>query len=558
MDSSPAAQDETPDVDGADPRLSDEQVATLGARGARRRTEAGEVLVAEGDRGYDFIVVLSGRVAVVDGLGDDAPVIAVHGPRRFLGDIGLLTGQAALFSAIVREPGEILAVPVDRLLDRCVQDPDLGDLILRAYLQRRTMLMGLGAGLRIIGSRFSPDTRRLRELAIRNRLPHRWIDLEEDPQAEEMLRALGVSEDETPVVIWRGHEVLRNPSNAELAGLLGLRRPGPPGAFCDLVVVGAGPAGLAAAVYGASEGLATVALDAVSTGGQAGRTSRIENYLGFPSGISGTDLAERATVQARKFGARVSVPVVAQSLSQDDGHYVLGLDDDTRIAARTVVIATGVRYRRLDVERLEEFEGTSVYYAATPMEAQLCSGDEVAIVGGGNSAGQAALLLAQYTPAVHLIIRHDDLGQDMSRYLADRLGRVPNIGILRRTEVRELVGDRTLDAIVVEDVETGERRRLDARALFVFIGADPHTEWLRGTLLLDDRGYVVTGLAAADHERTAPLALEASLPGVFAAGDVRRGSTKRMASAVGEGSMAVRLIHEHLAHHHRAIPAAGP
>jgi thioredoxin reductase (NADPH) len=548
--------EETPDVDGAFPRLSDEQIQVLAAPGRRWRTQAGEVLFAQGDPSYDFIIVAGGSVAIVDGVGEDARLIAVHGPGRFLGEIGLLTGQAAQFTAVVRQPGEVIAVPVDRLLDRCTEDPILGDLILKAYLLRRSMLIGLGTGLRIIGSRFSPDSHRLREFAIRNRLPHRWIDLEEDREAEALLRRLGVAPEETPVVVWRGSEVLRNPSNAELARLLGLRGPSPSRAVCDLVVVGAGPAGLAAAVYGASEGLGTIAVDALSTGGQAGRTSRIENYLGFPAGISGSDLAERATVQARKFGARISVPVAAQSIAQHDGHQVLELDDGTQIAARTVLIATGVSYRKLDVPRLEEFEGTSVYYAATRLEAQLCGGGEVAIVGGGNSAGQAALMLAEHTPKAHLIIRHDDLAEDMSRYLADRIERLANIDVLRRTEVRELVGDRMLEAMVVEDLRTGERRRIDAKALFVFIGADPHTEWLRGAVKLDDCGYVLTGPAAGDGATTTPLTLETSRPGVFAAGDVRHGSTKRMASAVGEGSMAVRLVHEHLAHRGRAAPPA--
>jgi thioredoxin reductase (NADPH) len=548
--------EETPDVDGAFARLSDQQIQVLTAHGQRRRTQAGEVLFTQGDPSYDFIIVVAGTVAVVDGVREDAPVIAVHGPGRFLGEIGLLTGQAAQYTAVVRRPGEVVAVPVDKLLDRCAQDPLLGDLILKAYLLRRAILIGLGTGLRIVGSRYSPNTRRLREFAIRNRLPHRWIDLEEDGEAEALLRQLAVSPDETPVVIWRGTEVLRNPSTAQLAELLGLRGPIPRPATCDLVVVGAGPAGLAAAVYGASEGLETIAVDAVSTGGQAATTSRIENYLGFPAGISGTELAERATVQARKFGARISVPGAARSLAEEDGHHVLRLDDATEIVARTVIVATGVRYRRLDVPRLEEFEGTSVYYAATWMEAQQCRGDEVAIVGGGNSAGQAALMLSQHTPTVHLIIRHHDLSRDMSRYLADRIAHVANIEVLRCTEVRELVGERGLEALVVEDARTGERRRLGAKALFVFVGADPHTDWLRGAVLLDDRGYVVTGLAAGDAGRTAPLALETSRAGVFAAGDVRRGSTKRMASAVGEGSMAVRLIHEHLAQHGRAMTTA--
>ena len=506
---------------------------------------AGDVLFEQGHPYDRFYAVLAGKVAVVDRRGpDEQRVIAVHGPRRFLGEIGLLTGQAAQFTALVVEPGEILAVPIGRLAELAVEEPELGDLIVRAYLLRRTMLIGLGTGLTIVGSRSTPDARRLREFALRNRLPHRWIDLEEDGQAEELLRRLGLTPAQTPVVIF-GDQVRRNPSTAELAEMLGLRAQAPPRGVCDLVVVGAGPAGLAAAVYGASEGLDTVMVDAVATGGQAATTSRIENYLGFPAGISGSELAERATVQCRKFGARISVPAEARSLTRRDGHYAIGLDDGAELCGRAVVIATGAHYRRLAVPRLEDFEGTSVYYAATWMEAQLCEGDAVAVVGGGNSAGQATIFLARFTPRVTLVVLHDDLGRDMSRYLADRIERAPNVEVRRNTAVCELIGDRALEALVVEDARTGWRGRVPARALFVFIGADPRTDWLGAEVRLDEQGYVLTGLpAAGGHEPGRPL--ESTLPGVFAAGDVRHGSIKRMSSAVGEGAMAVRFVHERL------------
>jgi thioredoxin reductase (NADPH) len=526
----------------------------LAQQGERRRTEAGEILFREGDEHYDFSVILEGKVEVVSGYGGDERRIAVHGPGRFLGELSLLTGQAALFTAIVREPGEVLVVPVERLRDLLSQDSELGDLILRAYLLRREMLIGLGAGFTIVGSRYSPDTRRLREFCARNRLPHRWIDLEEDEEAEALLRRLEVSPRETPVVIWRGRDVLRNPSNADLARVIGLRMPQAPEQVCDLVVIGTGPAGLAAAVYGASEGLETVAFDAIATGGQAGTSSRIENYLGFPAGISGAELAERATIQAEKFGARISVPSEATSLDQRDGHYVVGLDDGEEVSARTVVIATGVHYRKLDVPRMDEFESSSVYYAATLMEARLCSGDPVAVVGGGNSAGQATLFLARYASPVHLIVREPDLAENMSRYLIDRIEQSPAVDVHLHTEVRELTGDRgSLEGLVVEDNQTGERDTLAARMLFVFIGATPHTGWLGGRVALDERGFILTGPQAARSPDGAegradggPILLETSQPGVFAVGDVRSGSIKRVASAVGEGSMAVRLAYEHL------------
>jgi thioredoxin reductase (NADPH) len=547
---------ETPDSHGGYPRLSEDQIAFLSAHGARRRTQAGEILFREGDEHYDFHVVLEGKVAIIQGYGGPTEeLIAVHGPGRFLGELSLLTGQAAFFTAAVREPGEVLVVPVERLRELVTQDAALGDLILRAYLIRRELLIGLGAGFRIVGSRYSPDTRRLREFAARNRLPHRWIDVEDDSGAEALLRQLGISPEETPVVIW-GKEVLRNPSNAELARRIGLPPP-PAGSdrIADLLVVGAGPAGLAASVYGASEGLETVTLDAIATGGQAGTSSKIENYLGFPAGISGAELAERATIQAEKFGATISVPAEATSLERRDGHYVVGLDGGQEVAGRTVVIATGAKYRKLPVPGLERYEGTSVFYAATLMEAQMCRDDPIAIVGGGNSAGQATVFLARYATRVRLLVRDADLGASMSRYLADRIERTPNVEVMLHSEVHDVVGNGRLEAIVAEDNLTGERRTLPARALFVFIGAEPHTGWLGSQIGLDDDGFVLTGHDAAraaaangqwhDKDRP-PLLLETSLPGVLAVGDVRHGSIKRVASAVGEGAMAVRLVHEHL------------
>ncbi|MCW3005008.1 MAG: cyclic nucleotide-binding protein [Conexibacter sp.] len=535
---------ETPDHDGAYPRLTDEQIGTLARFGTRRRTRAGEVLFHEGDERYDFYVVLAGTVAIVQDYGRQNRLIAVHGPGRFLGELSLLTGQAAFFTAVMREDGEVLQVPVERLRGLVTQDAGLGDLILRAYLMRREILIGLGVGLRIVGSRYSPDTRRLREFCARNRIPHRWIDVEQDSEAEQLLNGVGVSPDQTPVVIWHG-EVLRNPTTEQLARAIGLPDARTPPALCDLAVVGAGPAGLAASVYGASEGLSTVAMDAVATGGQAGTSSRIENYLGFPSGISGGELAERATMQARKFGAQISVPAEAVGLRRVDGHYAIRLADDQELETRALVIATGARYRKLPVPRLDEFEGNGVYYAATTMEAQFCAGRPVAVVGGGNSAGQATLFVARYASPVRLIIRHADLGRDMSRYLVDRIERTPNVEVLTNTEVRELQGQGQLERIVVEQLQTHERKTLDCGALFVFIGADPHTDWLSGLVELDDHGFVLTGVAEEPGGRRA-LLLETNLPGVLAVGDVRSGSVKRVASAVGEGSMAVRLVHEHL------------
>src|SRR6266542_660425 len=467
------------------------------------------------------------------------------------------------------EQGEMLAVPAHHMRQVVARDSTLGDLILHAFLLRRSLLIGLGAGVRIVGSRFSPDTRRLRDFAARNRLPHRWIDLERDDHAEALLRELGVAPGETPIVVLHGSarprplaegvrgqaagtevhkEVLRNPSNAELARAVGVPAPRTLEAVRDVVVVGSGPAGLA-----------TAAFDAIATGGQAGTSSRIENYLGFPIGISGSELAERAALQAMKFGALISVPAKATGFGQRDGYYAVRLDDGEDVFGRTVVIATGAYYRKLDVPRLAEFEGDSVYYAATLMEAQLCRDNPVAVVGGGNSAGQAALFLARYASRVRLLVRGGDLGKDMSRYLTDQVERTPRVEIMLHTEVRELLGDRALEALVVEDNRTGLRRTIDARALFVFIGANPCTDWLGDEVALDQDGFVQTGPEATPAGDPAdagwqPFVLETSRRGVFAAGDVRSGSIKRVASAVGEGAMAVHLVHERIG---TAAPGGG-
>jgi thioredoxin reductase (NADPH) len=547
----PDRVEETPDLQGAHPRLSEAQIAALAALGHRRATRPGEILFRQGQRDCDFFIVLAGNVAVVDGHGTpEERVIGVHGRGRFLGELSLLTGEASFYTAVAADAGEVLEVPVDRLRELIAGDPAFGDLVLRAYLLRRSILIGLGAGLRIVGSRYSPDARRLREFAARNRLPCRWLDLEADPAAEALLRQAGVTPDETPIVIAYGR-LLRNPSNAELAGVVGLPAPGTPHIGSDLVVVGAGPAGLSAGVYGASEGMRTVILDSTAAGGQAGTSSRIENYLGFPSGISGAELAERAVLQARKFGATFAVPAQATAITRDGRNYTIGLGDGTSVTAGSVVIATGASYRRLDVPRLEFFEQMSVYYAASQAEALLCRGDPVAIVGGGNSAGQATVFLSGHAARVTLIVREPDLSDGMSRYLIDQVERLGNVRVLLRTEVRELLGDQALEAVAVENNRTRARSIVEARALFAFIGAAPCTGWLGGLVDLDDHGFVRTGETAraadaADGRDTGwqRTALETSQPGIFAVGDVRSGSAKRVAAAVGEGAIAIRLAFE--------------
>lgn len=535
---------ETPDTAGAYPRLTDEQILLLSRHGERRQVPQGAMLFCEGDRDCGLFVVLSGRVVVIQGDGPEAKsrVIAVHGPGRFVGDLSMLTGHAVYVTAVAQTDVEALEIPFDQLKEAVTQDQALGDLILRALILRRNIHAHLGAGLRIIGSRYSADTRRLRDFASRNRVPYRWEDVEEDPEAEATLRAFGIAPDETPVVIWKGRTVLRNPSNGALAELLGLREDAPPREAHDLLVVGAGPAGLAAAVAAACEGLSTVVLDAIATGGQAGTSSQIENYLGFPAGISGAELADRAVVQARKFGATFTIPGEARALDRVDGHFVVGLTDGAQVEAHAVVLATGVRYRRLDIPGMDRLEGSSVYYAATEFEARLCHGDPVAVVGGGNSAGQASLFLARSGSDVNLVIRHDDLNRDMSRYLVDRVEENPKITIWRTSEVVELAGEEALETVLIRDRGTGDGARVPTTALFVLIGAEPHTSWLQGQIPLDEKGYILTGSA----EGGSVTSFETAEPGILAVGDVRSGSTKRVASAVGEGAIAVRQVYDHL------------
>jgi thioredoxin reductase (NADPH) len=535
---------ETPDRLGAFPRLEPDQVELLAGYGERRPTREGDILFREGEPRYDFFVVLSGLVAVVDDFGGDERLLSVHGPGRFLGELNLLTGQPVLATAVVREAGEVLAVPPERLRQVVTRDAGIGELLLRAFLVRRSLMIELGAGPRVIGSRYSADARRIRDFLARNRIPHTWLDLEDHGDAEHALRLLDVSVDETPIVI-QGANVLRNPSNGDLAAMLGIRPLSVDERVVDLLVIGAGPAGLAASVYGSSEGLTTVLVDSVATGGQASTSSNIENYLGFPRGVSGGELAELAQMQARKFGTHIVVPAEAAALEREDGLEVVRFGD-SRVAARCIVIATGARYRKLAVPRLEEYEGNGVYYAATLMEAKDC-GTRPVVVGGGNSAGQATLFLADRAGWARILIRGGDLAKSMSRYLVDRIEADRRIEVVRHAEVRELLGEDGVEHVVVEDTRDQTRTTIDTSAVFVFIGADPCTAWIAGQLDVDRHGFLRTGPEATRPDGGDPLLLETSRPGIFAAGDVRSGSVKRVASAVGEGAMAVQLVHHHLA-----------
>ena len=538
---------EAVDRDGAFPRLDERQRSRFRALGHVRAVEPGEVLFAAGDERSDFFIIESGAVTIVQGLGAENRVIAVHGQHRFLGELSLLTEQRLYLSGVVRDPGEVIQVPLDKLREIVDEDKTLSDIILGAFMARRSILIEVGTGIKLIGSRFSPDSRHLREFLARNRMPHQWIDLELDKEAEALLDGLGIKPEETPVVVASGGEILRNPSSAELGRAIGLGSPGPSPPLCDVVVVGAGPAGIAASLYAASEGLDVQCVEAVASGGQAGTSARIENYLGFPAGISGSELAQRAGVQALKFGSRLAVPAAAVALTSTPGRHEIELSNGDVATGRTVVIATGAQYRRLDVPRLDEFEGGGVYYAATRAEAQQCSGDPVVIVGGGNSAGQAAMFLSARAARCRLLIRGEDLAKSMSRYLVDQVERNDLIEVLRHSEVVELGGERELETVTIADSRSGERATVATRALFVFIGASPRTEWLEGQLATDDAGFLFTGRDVqgehlVEFDGELPLFLETSRPGIFAVGDVHSGSIKRVASAVGEGSMAVRLI----------------
>jgi thioredoxin reductase (NADPH) len=540
---------------GSRPVLSESQLEVLRGYGTEQRVAIGDVLFRDGDPTYDLIVLLEGEVRITEHYAHpDEFVIATYGPRDFLGEIGLLTGQRAYLTAVVSAPGRILRIPLERVHVIMDQELDLSELILRAFLVRHSKLTRLGSGLTLVGSRFDVDTRRLLEVLSRNRLSSRWLDLEGEPAAEALVCRLKIPVADLPIVVVPGGELLRNPSNRALLDALGLAAPpadeGGPPEVCDLLVVGGGPAGLAAAVYGASEGLTTTLAEDTALGGQAGTSSRIENYLGFPAGLSGEELAARAALQAHKFGVRVKLGCKAVTLcSRVDTHEVR-FDDGEVVSARSVIIATGARYNRLALDRLADFEGVGVYYAATQMEAQACTGGPVVIVGGGNSAGQAALFLARTCSEVHLAIRGQTLAHSMSRYLIERIEQAPGIHVLYRTEVTALLGDGALQGVVLRDKGNSTTSTLSVSGLFVFIGAAPSTDWLSGQVAVDEHGFVLTGadipVARLESVEHAPLLLETSRPGIFCVGDVRSRSVKRVATAIGEGSMAVRLVFDRL------------
>jgi len=535
------------------PKLTEEQMTQLARyAGASTKTfRVGEALFRAGDRDPKFFVIKSGELEIIDITGDQPKTLRVQGPGEFTGDVGHLTGMPKIVSAIARSDCEVYEMSEAELRKVLNQDPQLSDIILQAFIARRQLMRESPefTGLRVIGSRYSRDTFRIRDFLAKNRVLFTWLDLEGDAAVKEMLQQFAVTEADTPIVACAHCLVLRNPSNRELAEKIGIRRPVEHTVY-DLAIVGSGPAGLAAAVYGASEGLNTIVLEHTAPGGQAGSSMRIENYLGFPTGITGSELAGRAVLQADKFGANISVPTPVTKLTFDKAYSVLELEDGGNVVAKCLLIAAGAEYRRLEVENCSRFEGAGVYYAATPNEAQMCRGSDVVLVGGGNSAGQAAVYLSQNARKVFLLIRGDDLCKSMSSYLAHRIMNTPNIEILRCTEVIRMNGDGHLNSVEILNKTTGEKRTLATPALFSFIGATPRTDWLPSEIEKDEKHFVRTGIELGDSRhwtlKRQPFLLETSRPGVFAAGDVRSGSVKRVASAVGEGSMAVQFVHEYL------------
>lgn len=535
------------------PTLSDAQLDRIAAYGLVRRVATGDVLFTPSDPGYDFFALVDTAITILHRGGGEDRVVARHGPGRFIGDLGLMTGARPLLTAQVEEAGNLVQVSPEAFRHLLDTETELARVIVDAFLARRALLQqGEGAHmLRIIGSRFMPAALRLRQYAQRMRLPHVWEDLEDHPDVDALLSAVGVAVSDLPVAV-TATGVLRHPTPGELADSLGLSYQSVPGRVYDVVVVGAGPAGLAAAVYAASEGLSAVVLDTVGPGGQAGSSSMIENYLGFPSGISGRELTDRATAQVQKFGVTISSPCEAVALEAGPEYHVVRLRGDVEVPGRVVIVATGASYRRLPLAGWERLEGAGIYYAATDLETRVCAQRPVVVVGGGNSAGQAALHLAEQAARVDIVVRRDGLAETMSRYLIARIESDPRIQVRSRTRVAGVHGDETLSRIDLE--RDGITTTVDCSGLFCFIGADAATTWLPPQVRLDRSGFVLTDRDLADldadgSERPARDALpfESSLPGIFAVGDVRHGSTKRVAAAVGEGSATIRSAHQYLA-----------
>ena len=534
------------------PVLTPAQIGRIAAIGRRRAIRSGEVLVEQGDGAIPFFVVVSGELEAVRPTSTAEALITVFRAGQFTGEVNTLSGRPALARIRARQPGEVIELSRESVLSLVQTDEELSEILMRAFILRRVELLTQGVSdVTLLGSNNSADTLRIKEFLTRNGHPYTYIDLDRDADVQVLFDRFNISSGDTPVLICRGETILRNPKNQQIADCLGFNLAVNETQVRDLVVIGAGPSGLAGAVYGASEGLDVLFLEKFSPGGQAGSSSRIENYLGFPAGISGNELAGRAYTQAQKFGAQMLL-ANATRLICNGIPYVVELENGSRIPARAIVIATGARYRKLALENLARFEGAGVYYGATFIEAQLCSGEEVVVVGGGNAAGQAAVFLSESTKHVYVLVRSAGLADTMSRYLIRRIEETPAITLLPHTEIVALEGRDHLQRLTWRNNQTGETEEKDIAHVFVMTGAVPNTDWLDGCVALDNKGFVKTGPDLSPEDLSTahwplarrPYLLETSLPGVFAAGDVRGGNVKRVASAVGEGSIAISFVHQ--------------
>jgi thioredoxin reductase (NADPH) len=534
------------------PTLNQRQIERVAAHGRVRRAERGEVLAEVGDSHVHIFVVISGEIEIIQP-GDSESLVAVFRSGQFTGEMSMLSGRRAILRVRMKEAGDVIELDRDHLMAMVQTDAGLSEIFMLAFIFRRVALISRGFGdVVLLGSSHSPGTLRVKEFLSRNGHPYSYVDLDRDDGVQGLLDRFHVGVDDVPVLICRGTTVLQNPTNARIAECLGFNEDIDSTHVRDVVIIGGGPAGLASAVYGASEGLDVLVLESNAPGGQAGSSSRIENYLGFPTGISGQELATRAITQAQKFGAQMIVAKVARQLLCDRKPFAIEADDGSRMSARAIVIASGARYRRLPIENLSKYEGAGVYYGATFVEAQMCGGDEVIVVGGGNSAGQAALFLAETARRVHLLIRGDGLEDSMSRYLIRRIEENPAIDFLPHTEIAAVDGVDHLESVSWRNNKTTEVETRPIRHLFSMAGAIPNTTWLKGCVALDDKGFIKTGpdLSAEDLAvakwplQRPPHLLETSLPGVFAVGDVRAGNVKRVASAVGEGSITISFVHK--------------
>ncbi|WP_312144738.1 FAD-dependent oxidoreductase [Brevundimonas sp.] len=529
------------------PRLDDELLVRVRKYGKEETVAAGQVLFRRGDRRADFFIVVEGEVAILrqDDIGAEETLM-VHQAGQFTGELDQVSERTLLVEARAIREGRVIRVLHGDLSGLMSSEPDIGELIMRAFILRRMGFLYHGqAGVLLIGDPNDGDAQRLQQFMVRNAYPLRTVDPATDPAAADLMRTFGLSASGLPAVIAPDRLVLSNPPLSLLADSLGLTEPFAPDRIWDLVVVGAGPAGLAAATYGASEGLSTAVIEALAPGGQAGTSSKIENYLGFPTGISGQALAGRALVQAQKFGARMAVSRAAVALDCDSHPFKIRLEDGQTLRARAVVVATGAHYRKLDVPDYERFEGHGIHYAATAMEAKLCDGLDVVVVGGGNSAGQAAMYLSRYVGHVHMLVRGEGLAATMSDYLVQRIHSSPNITLHSHSEVTGLDGDRLLSGVSWTEHRTGRTTHVSARALFVMIGARPNTDWVMGCLPLDSSGFVLTAAPMEGVAGASPY--QTMRPGIYVVGDVRSGSVKRVAAGVGEGSVVVQAVHAWLA-----------